>query len=237
MTSLILQARLDSSRLPRKALLPLGGQAVVFRVMEALSHIPCETYVLACPHDSYHDFAPLAEKAGFEICCGSKEDVLERYCEALRRFPADRLIRATADNPFVFADAAAEINRKAINRNADYAAYDGLPYGAGVESVAAEALFRAEKEARLPAEREHVCPFLYGNPERFSLYRSPAPLYWQGQLIRITIDTQADYERALSLYAALPDGDARYTGEAIIRGFNTIASNGASGNFPEQEAP
>jgi spore coat polysaccharide biosynthesis protein SpsF len=222
MIALVLQGRLDSNRLPNKSLLTLGGEPLIFRVMEALKTVPCDVHVLACPEDCLDPFGPLAERAGFEIFGGSKEDVLNRYCAALRRFRADRLIRATGDNPFVFADAAAALSREAAALNADYAGYSGLPYGAGVEAVAVEALFRAEREAAARSEREHVCPYLYGHPEWFLLHRPLAPRNWQGPSLRFTVDTWEDYERARFLYKALDreaPGEGRYRGETIIETF------------------
>jgi spore coat polysaccharide biosynthesis protein SpsF len=146
--------------------------------MEALRHIPADTRVLACPEDCVQSFAPLAAEAGFELLSGPKEDVLERYCIAIRRYHIRQVIRATGDNPFVFTDAAAAITAEALALGADYAGYSGLPLGAGVESVNAAALLRAEAEAAAPHEREHVCPYLYGHPELFRLHRPLAPLRW-----------------------------------------------------------
>jgi spore coat polysaccharide biosynthesis protein SpsF len=220
MTALILQARLDSSRLYRKALLPLAGKPLISLVMAALKTVPCDRFILACPEDSFREFRPLAEAGGFEPVAGPKEDVLGRYARVIRTLAPDRIIRATGDNPFVFADAAEAINREGTERSADYAGYGGLPYGAGVESVAAEALLRAEREAAAPAEREHVCPYLYGHPELFLLHRPLAPLIWQDPSLRLTVDTPEDYRRAETLFRALTEGAPekdRYRGETIIR--------------------
>ncbi|MDR3148081.1 MAG: NTP transferase domain-containing protein [Treponema sp.] len=229
-TGVVLQARIDSTRLPAKALLPLGGRPLLYRVMEALRQVEADLYVLASPGDCAEPFAPLAEEAGFVFCPGPKEDVLGRYCQAIRRHAIDRVIRATADNPFVFADAASAINAEALALGADYAAYAGLPYGAGVESVAAEALLRAEREsspalvdlapaAALPPEREHVCPYLYGHPELFLLHRPLAKRAWREPSLRISVDTEEDYQRCLLLWEALADSPrsgAPLCGEAII---------------------
>ena len=227
MTAVVLQARIDSSRLPRKSLLPLGGKPLVVRVMEALRHVPCDLWVLACPEDALATFEPLAAGAGFAAIGGSHHDVLERYCLALRAFGIDRVIRATGDNPFVFADAAAAIAAEAEEVGADYAGYSGIPHGVGVEAVDSKALFRAEAEARAPHQREHVCPYLYENPDRFALHRPLAPQKWQGRGIRLTVDTEEDYENAKTLYAVLDkreasgevSGKGRYTGEAIMRAY------------------
>ena len=230
MTAIILQARLDSSRLPRKALLPLGGEPLVLRVMEALSHIPAALYILACPEDSDDSFKALARSAGFEVFAGSKYDVLGRFCAAIRRFGLEgegscRIIRATGDNPFVFCDAAEAVNGEAAALDADYAGFAALPYGAGVESVAVSALLRAEKEAKTPYHREHVCPYLYENGGFFKLHRPLAPVKWRYPLMRLTVDTAADYGNAKLLYGELLRGappEERVSGEAIIGAYNRI---------------
>ena len=224
MIAVILQARIDSSRLPEKSLLPLGGKPLILRVMEALNRVPAELRVLACTEDSVTAFKPLAEKAGFVLIAGSKDDVLERYCHALRTCAIQHFIRATGDNPFVFADAAAAITNEALALGADYAGYNsGLPLGAGVESVSAKALFRAESEAVVSYDREHVCPYLYSNPQLFLLHRPLAPLHWQGPDIRLTVDDQEDYQRAQTLYAALDKyGQERYHGTVIIDTYRSI---------------
>ncbi|MDR0449864.1 MAG: NTP transferase domain-containing protein [Treponema sp.] len=228
LTAVVLQARLDSSRLPNKALLPLGGRPLIFRVMEALKQLRADTWILASTEDCAASFGPLAEEAGFSFLAGPKEDVLGRYCLAIRRFGIDRVIRATGDNPFVFADAAEAINAEAAGLDADYAGYSGLPYGAGVESVAARALLRAGEEAAALSEREHVCPYLYNHPDFFLLHRPLVPSFWRGPSLRLTVDTEDDYRRASALYTALDSCPARpgLSPEARYRGASIIAVAG-----------
>ncbi len=223
--AVILQARLDSSRLPGKSLLPLGGRPLVFRVMEALNRVPAHLRILACAEDCVEAFAPLAEEAGFELFAGPKDDVLARYCMAARKYRVTNVVRATGDNPFVFADAAAAILEESLALNADYAGFGGIPVGAGVEAVNTKALFCAEDESFAPYEREHVCPYLYGNPEIFLLHRPLAPVRWQSPLVRLTVDTEEDYERARLLYDFLEKNekpDERHNGAAIIGAYREI---------------
>jgi spore coat polysaccharide biosynthesis protein SpsF len=210
--ALMLQARLDSSRLPGKALLPLGGVPMIRRVMSVLRRVPAELHLLLCPADSVEAFTPLAALEGFTVFPGPKEDVLERFCLAIRRYSPAWVIRATGDNPFVYADAARAIAEETAAAGADYGAYQGLPYGAGVEAVSAAALLRAGNEACLPAEREHVCPYLYGHPEIFRLHRPAAPPQWYAPDLRLTVDTPEDYEQACRLAEAVE----QWTGEGII---------------------
>ncbi|GAB6391737.1 MAG: spore coat polysaccharide biosynthesis protein SpsF [Treponematales bacterium] len=226
MTGLVLQARLDSARLPGKSLLPLGGRPLVLRVMEALKDGPWERRVLACPSDCAAAFAPLAAEAGFTLLEGPKEDVLARYCLAVNRFNLDWVVRATGDNPFVFADAAAALLREAQTLGADYSGCRGLPLGAGVEAVAAAALLQAGAEAADPFEREHVCPYLYRRPERFLLHQPLAPRRWQAPDLRMTVDTREDYERARAFYEGPREqaaaGETALPGERLIALWRTM---------------
>jgi spore coat polysaccharide biosynthesis protein SpsF len=204
---------------------------MILRVMEALNRIPAELRVLACSEDSSSAFEELAGEAGFTLLAGPKDDVLGRFCLCLRNFGIRHLIRATGDNPFVFSDAAYAIITEGLALGADYAGYSGLPLGAGVESVNAKALLRAGTEAVSQYDREHVCPYLYTHPEKFLLHRPLALQHWQAPEIRLTVDTQQDYEQAQTLYAALDrlentgklsEGE-RYKGEVIINAYTSCS--------------
>jgi spore coat polysaccharide biosynthesis protein SpsF len=219
LTAIILQARLDSTRLPGKSLLLLEGKPLVYRVMEALNYVPVNLRILACPEDCAREFSPLAAQAGFEMFLGPKDDVLARFCLVIKHFSVNRVIRATGDNPFVFADAAAALNAEAAVLGADYAGYTGLPVGAGVESVNTAALLAAQDAT--PYEKEHVCPFLYNHSELFRLHRPLAPLRWQSNF-RLTVDTQEDFDRAQVLYRALNNSRNRYYGPSIIERYTEI---------------
>jgi spore coat polysaccharide biosynthesis protein SpsF len=197
--------------------------------MEALNFIPAEIRILACPEDAVSSFSPLAEEAGFSIIAGPKEDVLARFCLAIRHFGIRHIIRATGDNPFVFTDAAASIYADSVTLKADFAGYYSLPLGAGVESVTAQSLLRAEKSASSAFDREHVCPYLYSHPELFRLHRPMAPLIWQDgcvesdpNAIKLSVDTQEDYERAQELYASLGHEPLRYRGQTILKRYREI---------------
>jgi spore coat polysaccharide biosynthesis protein SpsF len=214
-TAIVLQARMGSTRLPGKALLPLGGRTLVDMAMARLGLVPADARILATDAASELALAPAAERNGFDLVVGPAEDVLARYCLALRRCGADLVLRATGDNPLVSYELAALLLERRASVPSDYAAHTGMPVGLGTELVSAEALLRAEAEARLPSEREHVCPYLYGHPELFRIDRSEAPLEYRGPGLRATVDTPEDYEAALRAYGALYDGEPIPTREAV----------------------
>jgi spore coat polysaccharide biosynthesis protein SpsF len=205
--AVVLQARISSTRLPRKALLPLAGRSLSFRAMEALRLVRADAYVLATDAESAPLLADDAADAGFALVVGPRDDVLARYCMAIRSVGADSVIRATGDNPLVsFELANALQDRYRDSGYPDYAAFDAAPVGSGVELVRASALLEAEAEAADPYEREHVCPFLYGRPARFGIDRPRAPGPYDRPDIRITVDTASDYGKVKGIFDALHRG-------------------------------
>jgi spore coat polysaccharide biosynthesis protein SpsF len=205
MTGVFLQARLDSSRLPRKALMHIQGKPLVLHAMESLKKIPVEVHALLTEEGSAEALSPLARQAGFEIFTGSKPDVLDRFCAALSVFPVDTLIRATGDNPLVSWEMAISLLAEHRKLKADYSGYFGLPIGCGVEIVRSESLLQARKKSPDPYDREHVTPGLYRNPQSFSLHRPLAPPEFQSRF-SVSVDTQCDLDRVRAVFASLYQG-------------------------------
>lgn len=206
MLAIVLQARMGSTRLPGKSLLPLGGSTLVEQAMARLGLVKAELRVLATDEASAPSLASAAERRGFELLVGPAEDVLARYCLAVRRYKPDILLRATGDNPLVSHELATLLLERRAFHPSDYAGYLGMPAGMGVELIEPDALLRAEAEARERPEREHVCPYLYAHPENFRVDRPEAPAEYLLPGASVTVDTAADYEAILRIYGELFDG-------------------------------
>ena len=229
MTIVIVQCRLSSSRLPRKALLPLGGRPLVTWTLEAMHCVPADRYILAVDYDSEQELAPLAADCGWECFAGSRDDVLDRFCAAALYAecvtPGDIIVRATADNPFLFYEAARQLLGEIKRHPCDYITYTGLPHGSGVEIFNARSLIESCGMTSDPYDHEHVGPALYRHPENFASVMLPAPARWCHPDYRTTVDTYEDYRHALrivkSVSAARPASrkNTAYTTEEICAAF------------------
>jgi spore coat polysaccharide biosynthesis protein SpsF len=135
--------------------------------------------------------------------------VLRRYALAVRRYRPETVIRATGDNPLVSGKAAELLLEQHLLRGGDYSSFSGLPVGTGVQCARAAALLEADRQARERYDREHVCPYLYRHPQRFTVIHPPLPQKYSFPDGRVTLDTRADYQFLQRLYADL------YTGEPI----------------------
>jgi spore coat polysaccharide biosynthesis protein SpsF len=214
-TGIFVQVRLGSTRLPRKAVLPLGGATVIQHVMRAMAAVPAQVRALLTDAQSAGVLLPLAEAEGWEVFPGHPEDVLRRYCDACRHYRVGLVVRVTGDNPLTSGALAREIMAAHERQRADLSHYLGIPWGMGVEVVEAAALYQAEAEAVLPDEREHITTFLYRNPARFVLYEPPAPPSASCPDARVTIDTPEDFQTVSALFADLYRGSPLEAAQVI----------------------
>jgi spore coat polysaccharide biosynthesis protein SpsF len=210
-TAAFVQARMGSTRLPGKSLMPVWGEMplleLVLRRVSAAQEV--DEVVLATSDGPGDDvLAALAARLGIAVHRGPELDALERFAGALERHPADAVVRVTADNPFVDPQSIDELVR--FFRRAqpcDYAANlreeSGLPDGSGAEIASADALRRAAREATRADDREHVTSFMYAGPGDFRTASAPPPdPPWP--FVRLDVDTAEDLERMRSLAEALP---------------------------------
>ncbi|AEE17258.1 cytidylyltransferase domain-containing protein [Treponema brennaborense] len=207
MIIIIVQCRLSSSRLPRKALLPLGGKPLIAWTLEAMKQVPADRYILATDADSESELQNVARECGWECFAGSRDDVLDRFCQVAVRadcvLPSDTIVRATGDNPFLFYEAARALVDEMKKHPCDYITWTGLPHGSGVELINARSLIEACGMTSDPYDHEHVGPALYKHPENFAAVLLTAPSAWNHPVYRTTVDSYADYRRALRIVRAV----------------------------------
>ena len=193
----ILQARMTSSRLPGKVMKPIMGMPMIGRHIERLNRCDSlDRLVVATSRDASDDgLSAYCEGLGVRVFRGSLDDVLGRFQGAATVYGAEHVVRLTADCPLADPTVIDACVWRHIETGADYTSNTldcSYPDGLDVEVMTAAALRAMNAEARDPYEREHVTPFLYRHPERFSiaqLVRS-APLGDH----RWTVDTPDDFE-------------------------------------------
>ena len=87
------------------------------------------------------------------------------------------------------------------------------PKGLDVDVVKSSVLREAAAEASDPYDREHVLPFVYRRPERYSLEGLPQAAE-EGE-VRWTVDFQADYDFVAAVYEALYPSRPDFTSNDI----------------------
>lgn len=199
----VIQARTGSTRLPGKVLAPIGARPLVLWTLEAAKQVPgVDRIVVATTTEALDDpLVEILDAAGVPVHRGPVLDVLTRVWDAAAPASPDYVVRATADNPFMDPAVVAIQLRRCIDDDLDYVGTAGWPLGIAAEVARAGALGEACREARDPAEREHVMPFLYARPERYRI--GSAPPRDRVPPGRFTVDTPEDLEFARAIAARL----------------------------------
>ena len=217
-TVCIIQARMSSTRLPGKVLLPLAGREVLAHVLARLAC--CQTLdevVLATSSDASDDvLAQWCNTRGVSVFRGSLQDVLDRYYQCAVESRADAVVRITADCPALDPTIVDEVVRSFQAGRYDLFYLGGeFPDGLDCAVFSFAALERAWREAALPSEREHVGPYVVKHPEWFRVgslekFKGLAHHRW-------TLDEPRDLVFLQSVFERLqrPDGQPFLTQDVL----------------------
>lgn len=202
----ILQARTSSRRLPGKVLLPVMGKPMLARQLERLSRsTTIHQLVVATSNNSSDDaIAELCVTEKVPCFRGDLNDVLDRFTSCAREFSADHVVRLTGDCPLTDPKLIDELVKFYLNQNVDYASNcrpPSLPDGLDAEVFTIQALESAWRESTEPFAREHVVPFIVGQPDRFAIAN------WTDEedfsSLRWTVDEREDFDFVSKVYEAL----------------------------------
>jgi spore coat polysaccharide biosynthesis protein SpsF (cytidylyltransferase family) len=211
---IILFARMSSSRLPGKMLMPIGPTTLLERVVARARTLPYPL-VLATSSDPSDDrLCAAAEQLGVAAFRGSLDDVLDRACHAARAAGFDAFARLCGDRPFLpLADTHRGMSlmheRLARAEPCDLvtnALSSPVPPGLTMEVIRTGALERAHASARSPEEHEHVTAGFYGSGSAYAVEEIPSALRALPR-VSLAVDDGADLARLARLIEARPEID------------------------------
>ena len=207
----VVQARLSSTRLPGKVLLPLAGKPLLERQLEriAAARGPFDICVATTTRPDDEPIRQLCRRAGVRAIDGHPTDLLDRHYRVGLAYQADAVVKIPSDCPLLDPSALDTVLGFYLAQSADYDFVTNLapptwPDGNDVEVMSMAALECAFQEAVRPLEREHTTPFIWEHPERFRI----GNLRWGAGLDyskshRFTVDHPEDYEFVARVYQEL----------------------------------
>jgi spore coat polysaccharide biosynthesis protein SpsF len=206
----VVQARVQSTRLPAKVLLDLGGVTALERCLSRARRIPHVDRVVVATSDAPADelIARVAARLGYAVVRGSESDVLSRTIDAARAHEADAVVRLTSDCPLLDPDESSRVVEAFLERKPDYASNvidRRLPRGLDTEIVSREALERAHRDATATDEREHVTLHIVRRAGNFRLLSVTGAAPGDQSRHRWTLDTLDDYRFLHALVDLLGD--------------------------------
>jgi spore coat polysaccharide biosynthesis protein SpsF len=194
---IIVQARMNSSRLPGKVMKVIGGRTVLEWHLFRLAQSNLPRYVATTVNESDDVIAELAKRCNVEVWRGDEDDVLARYLLCATHFGLDIIVRTTSDCPLIdgnclarFVDDHRDRSNAMLylcNSSSTY------PRGSDFEIFTTSMLRIASSKATSSNHREHVTSYLRENPEGlFDVERRQ--LKEDKSYQRFTLDTPEDLQ-------------------------------------------
>lgn len=223
---IIIQARLGSTRLPGKILLPFYGEQTIIDILLEKIHQATEApVIIATTTSPVNDLlVSHLESKHEQVFRGAENDVLDRFIQAAEQHHLDGIIRICSDNPFLDPKGIQTLIEKAQTSEAQYIGFriNDLPsikthFGFWGEYVTLEALQQIADTTDEPLAHEHVTIHLYSHPEEYCCEWIDCPDFIQGRNdIRLTVDTQEDFDNAQKVYADLKNDNPDFGLEEVV---------------------
>ncbi|HOK41553.1 MAG TPA: glycosyltransferase family protein [bacterium] len=207
---IIIQARVESKRLPEKILININGKTIIEHIFERCekSVLKAKTIIATSTNKEDDKLVELLNTKKIPYFRGSEKNVLLRFYEAAKNENADIIIRVCGDSPFIDFKAIDRLILTIINDDYDYVAYKNSDcIGLTAEALTFLALEKTYKEAKENYQLEHVTPYIYENPDIFKIKYLEYKLKYEFQRsLRLTLDTIDDFKLIEIIYKNLYKG-------------------------------
>lgn len=217
----IIQAKLGSTRLPDKVLLPLpcnSKTSVLEHIIRRTQKVQMIDEIIVATSNRKRDdvLESLSRKLRVKCFRGDEQNVLSRFFFAAKKSNLDVIVRLTGDNPCIDHNLINSIIEFHIKKRNDYTATKHYPLGLNVEVISFKAMETAFNEASNFFEKEHVTSYIYKNPDTFKISFKEAPKKFYHPDIRITLDTEEDYALLCAVFDYLYPRNKFFATEDII---------------------
>ena len=227
----VVQARMGSTRLPGKSMLPLAGEPLIYRVLQRLVRISLfDEIILATSIKSENEsLIHQANRLGVRTVVGSEDNVAERFVTSINTFGLDVVVRIPADN-YLTEHWAIELLLKKHNEynhgfttNIMQIQNSGYPDGVGGEAFEASEFLALHSPNCSQEVDEHVHKhfYSYSSTDDFLIRENKVrtcycPKEYAKPQLRFDINTVEEYRLASRIYADLCDSEGLFGLEEVL---------------------
>jgi spore coat polysaccharide biosynthesis protein SpsF len=221
MISLFVQARMDSSRFPRKMTAELGGTRLVewvFHRVKLARNID-NICLLTSTRPDNKALVSIASAHGIDHFIGDESDVASRFTEAAKIWPAANYIRVCADNPLICPREIDRLVEFHTAGNFDYS-FNHTPMlgnnyadGFGAEIFSSQMMKKIASSSLNLDEREHVTRYFWNHRKDLKFGILPAPTKLSHPNLSFDVDTAEDLDNLSAIVNLI---DIKTPGEDII---------------------
>lgn len=203
---IIIQARMTSTRLPKKVMLPLCDKKVLEIVIDRLNKYKKNIIIATTDDSSSKPISDLCESLDIKYYKGSTGNVLERYYLSADKYNAkddDIIVRITSDCPLIDQSLMEKVINMFIDGNFDYVSNRinrTIPVGLDVEVFSFAVLKESYINAKEEFEKEHVTPYIYlTNKDKYKI--GSCEEKEDNSKYRLTLDEELDYKAIKEVYS------------------------------------
>ncbi len=208
---IVVQARMSSSRLPGKVMLPVLGKSILSRMIDRLLMISHKAQIIIATSDERKDNIIEQEALQMNIPCyrGSLHNLLDRHYRAAKQLNADIVLKIPSDCPLIDPRIIDDVLDFYFTRRGKYDYVSNLhpatfPDGNDVEIITMDCLEKTWKEAKRILELEHTTPYIWDNPGKFNIGNVVLDTGEDYSMThRFTIDYEADYQFITRVFGEL----------------------------------
>lgn len=217
-----IEARMTSSRLPGKVLLPALGEPMIQHLVRRLRAVPSidEIVIATTTNVSDDPLCEFARRDGVRIHRGSEEDVMARVIGAASEAGADVVVQITGDCPLIDPDLVEQTIRMFFAHKAAYASNSiirSYPDGMDTQVFRLDSLCRSEQMTSDSLDREHVSRHLVKHPEIFPQVHLIAPPSLTWPELGLTLDEESDYRLLKKIIETLGVADPLFGCAEVVR--------------------
>jgi len=213
--SAIIQARMGSTRLPGKVLMPMAGKPVLWHIIHRLNKCRRVDDIVVATSDLKEDdkLAEWCRKNDIPVFRGPEQNVLQRFALAIKSLNPEIIVRICGDSPMVDPLVIDQLVTHLLNTGADHCkgARNTPSIHEGFSPFSRRAFERLLGEAADdPVAIEHVTAYFDQHPEKFKTATIPMSREHRFTGARMSIDTPSDLRFMNEVYARLdvPAGEA-----------------------------
>jgi spore coat polysaccharide biosynthesis protein SpsF (cytidylyltransferase family) len=205
----IIQARMGSTRLPGKILLPFWNhKSILDLILENITSVVPASKIVIATSINPKDNAIVARYAkDFVVFRGDEQDVLSRFLGVLKKTGAESFLRVCADNPFLLSNEIDRLIKYPKKEFIDYVSYkiDGQPSikthcGFFAEYATNSSLIKQDLKCKEIKIREHVTNYIYTSDGFSTKWIMDFDKIKVLSNIRLTIDREDDFRLAQEIY-------------------------------------
>lgn len=225
----LVQARMGSTRLPGKVLMPLAGRPLVGHIFDRLRATKgVDGVVLATTVDPRNDpLVAFAEREGVPAYrARGEDDIAERLAGSVRLVNADAILKVNGDCPLIDPKVLELLVERFMQGDVDYVSNKirwTWPEGLSAEVIGRAALERCDRDLATAEDREFVANLIRDRRETFRVASVEGPM----DLTRYkwSVDTKADFDEVAKLFDSLYPKNPLFGVDSILA---TLASRESS---------